>query len=247
LKERVEKEMALTEELKDILLAGGADLADAGDLSGLPETVRCGLPVGVSIAVKYPKDVIRGISELPTQEYRNWYGALNERLDWLSAVGAEFLIKKGYRAVAQTRERVGGYDEGCQTVLPHKTVATRAGIGWIGKSALLITKQYGSMVRLSSILTDAPLSVAEPVDHSLCGGCTVCETACPAGAIHGILWDTRTTRDELFDYRKCREMALSRAEQGYGKRETLCGKCIEVCPYTRRYIAGAEAGEVGVC
>ena len=231
MKEQVEKGMALTEELKDILLAGGADLADAGDLSGLPETVRCGLPVGVSIAVKYPKDVIRGISELPTQEYRNWYGALNERLDWLSAVGAEFLIKKGYRAVAQTRERVGGYDEGCQTVLPHKTVATRAGIGWIGKSALLVTKQYGSMV----------------VDRSLCGGCTVCETACPAGAIHGILWDTRTTRDELFDYRKCREMALSRAEQGYGKRETLCGKCIEVCPYTRRYLAGAEAGEVGVC
>ena len=47
-----------------------------------------------------------------------------------------------------------------QTALPHKTIATRAGIGWIGKSALLVTAKYGSAIRLSSILTDTPIETA---------------------------------------------------------------------------------------
>ncbi len=235
----MEIDVVLTKELIELLVEGGADLAAVGDLSMLPDKVRYGLPVGVSVAVKYPKDVIRGISELPTQEYRDWYGSLNDRLDCLVTDGAEFLQKKGYHAVANTRARVGGYDESCQTMLPHKTVATRAGIGWIGKCALLITEQYGSMVRLSSILTDAPLAVSEAVSQSRCGSCMVCRDACPAGAIYGTVWNVSVGREKLFDYQKCREMAMSRSERGFGKRETLCGKCIESCPYTKRYLGQA--------
>ena len=46
-----------------------------------------------------------------------------------------------------------------RTVMPHKTVAVHAGLGWIGKSALFVTEKYGSAVRLTSVLTDAPLSI----------------------------------------------------------------------------------------
>jgi len=38
--------------------------------------------------------------------------------------------------------------------MPQKTIATRAGLGWIGKTALLITPQFGSAIRLNSVLTD---------------------------------------------------------------------------------------------
>lgn len=228
--------MDLTAELKETLLRGGADLAGAGDLTQLPAEQRGGLPFGISIAVKYPKEIIRGISHLPTPEYKQWYDTLNQRLDKLAALGAEFLERQGYRAVAKSRAQVGGYGGDCLTLLPHKTVATRAGLGWVGKCALLVTEQYGSMVRLTSILTDAPLTAAEPVNQSRCGNCTACRDACPAGAIHGAAWEPGTARSALFDYRRCQEAARARSMEGFGQRADLCGKCIEACPYTRRYL-----------
>lgn len=237
----MQNENALTKELRNMLLAEGADLVGIGDLTKLPANVRCGLPTGVGVAVKFPKDIIRGISELPTQEYRDWYGLLNDRLDALVTLGAKLLEEKGYQAVAKTRAQVGDYSKSCQTELPHKTVATRAGMGWIGKCALLVTEKYGSMVRISSILTDAPLTAAEPIDRSRCGDCAICQEACPAGAVHGALWDISKVRDDLFDYQECRKTAHARSERGYGKSEGLCGKCIEVCPYTRRYLNREES------
>lgn len=220
----------------------GADLVGIGDLSGLPPSQRQGLPFGVSVAVKYPKEVIQGISELPTPEYKLWYDRLNQRLDELVIAGAAFLQDRGHHAVANTRAQVGDYGADCRTLLPHKTVATSAGLGWIGKCALLVTKQYGSMVRLSSILTDAPLITAQPVTAPICGNCTACQNACPAGAIYGTAWNPMIPRDALFDYQRCQKEAQSRSVRGFSQSTALCGKCIEVCPYTKRYLNEEQGG-----
>lgn len=219
--------------IKDELLSHGADIVGFGDLTKLSADVRDNLPVGISVAVKYPPDVIKGISVLPTQEYFDWYEKLNERLDMLVTLGAEALQALGYTAVAQTREHVGYGEDKDYTLLPHKTVATRAGLGWIGRSALFVTKEYGSMVRLSSILTNAPLKTAVPVNKSQCGMCRQCKLACPAGAIIGNKWEAGIERDKLLDAVKCRKAARERAKQGFGGGATICGKCIEVCPRTR--------------
>ncbi len=227
----------LNEYLKAELLSHDADLVGFGDLTELPPDVRENLPIGICVAVKYPKDVIRGIAELPTQQYREWYDRLNERLDMLVTLGANALKALGYEAIPQTRARVGIGETDYSTPLPHKTVATRAGIGWIGKSALLVTPQFGSMVRLSTILTNAPLVTAVPINQSKCGGCMVCTDACPAGAVSGKEWEVDLHRDEFFDAVKCRKTARERAKQGFGGEITICGKCIEVCPYTKRYLA----------
>lgn len=226
----------LTREINGILRSSGADLSGVGDLTGLPAAVRYGLPTGICVAVKFPKEVIQGISELPTQEYCNWYHRLNERLDRIVTTGAEHLTRMGYHAVAQTRAQVGDWGANFKTLLPHKTVATRAGIGWIGKSALLVTKAYGSMIRLSSILTDAPLTAAEPVDHSECGSCMVCTKACPAGAISGRAWEVSLYRDAFFSPEKCCETARKRSAEGFGIEMSICGKCIEACPHTQKYL-----------
>lgn len=231
----------LNEHLKAELLTHGADLVGFGDLTELSPDLRENLPFGICVAVKYPKDVIRDISELPTQQYREWYDRLNERLDMLVTLGADTLKALGYEAIAQTRARVGIGETDFSTTLPHKTVATRAGIGWIGKSALLVTPQFGSMVRLSTILTNAPLETAEPVNRSKCGCCMICTNACPAGAVSGKEWSVGLERDQFFDAVKCRKTARERAKQGFGGEITICGKCIEVCPYTRRYLA--KSGE----
>ncbi|MCL1845701.1 MAG: 4Fe-4S dicluster domain-containing protein [Defluviitaleaceae bacterium] len=253
----------LTDTVKAELHRLGADLVGFGDLGELPQEVRDGLPIGICVAVKYPPDVICGIAELPTAEYRDWYNKLNEQLHFIVTRGAEFLDALGFRAVAQTRERVGtgeaissqkiagtnaffanGFlpsgkkDSYLNTALPHKTVATRAGIGWIGKCAMLVTQEFGSAVRLGAILTDAPLETATPVNTPKCGTCTACADACPAGAVSGKNWHINITRDEFFDAKKCRDTARERSNRGFGAagKITICGKCIEICPYTRKYL-----------
>ena len=226
----------LNRKIKTELLRLGADIVGFGELDELPDNVREGMPVGISVAARYPKEVIRGIAELPTQEYREWYDKLNMLLDAIVTSGAEIIREMGYRAVAQTREYVGNGESEDNTTLPHKTVATRAGIGWIGKSALLVTDQYGSAIRLSSILTDAPFYTALPINKSRCGDCMVCAKACPAGAVSGKLWEVGLYRDEFFNPVKCRKTAKERAKLGFDGDITICGKCIEVCPHTQRYI-----------
>ena len=228
--------MSFNEHVKSALVAEGAALVGFGDISALPSDAREGMPVGISVAVLLPKDVVRGIADLPTQEYFEWYCLLNDKLDGLAAYGAGLIAAKGYKAVANIRERVGSGGDERRTKLPHKTVATRAGIGWIGKCALLVTKEYGSMIRLTSILTDAPLDCAAPVDESKCGGCSRCADACPGKAISGKLWHAGLAREEFFDADACANTARERSMRGFGGQATICGKCIEICPHTRAYL-----------
>lgn len=58
----------LTKFIRDELISHGADLVGVGALSELPSNTRCGLPIGICIAVKYPKEVILSISvSIPDQ------------------------------------------------------------------------------------------------------------------------------------------------------------------------------------
>jgi epoxyqueuosine reductase QueG len=230
---------SLTSRVKRELHGFGALLVGFGDLSPLPQGQRHGLPIGVCVAVKFPKEVIRGIADLPTKDYYDWYYRLNEKLDLIVSQGEELLKGMGYEASAQTRQRVGS-GKILQTALPHKTVATRAGIGWIGKCALLVTEEYGSMIRLSAILTDAPLETATPMDKSKCGGCLACAKGCPGGAVKGEEWSLGKSREEIFDALACRDTAMKRSLEGYGIKETICGRCIALCPYTKRHLASED-------
>ena len=58
--------MGLTEALKQVLYEQGADLAGAGDMTGIG---NCRYPVGVAVAVALPKKVVRDLKDGPTVEY----------------------------------------------------------------------------------------------------------------------------------------------------------------------------------
>lgn len=224
--------MSLEEELKDCLRANGAALCGFGDLS---KVTGGEWKTGVSVAVALPENVVRCLPEGPTREYREAYDTLNARLDGIVTAGAELLRRRGFRAFAQTTGVVVE-GEDYRTALPHKTVATRAGLGWIGKCALLITPEYGSAVRLSSLVTDALLTPAEPIDESRCGNCTGCRDACPGKAVSGKLWKVGMEREEFWDAYACRRAARALAADKLREEITLCGRCIAACPYTKRYL-----------
>jgi epoxyqueuosine reductase len=229
------------ERLRELLLARGAAQVGFADLGELYPEVRYHLPRGISIAVALDPHIISNIAAGPTPQYYDEYVRVNQQLNDLATLAADFLKGLGFRVKA-VESTVAYVDPGtCSAPFQHKTVATRAGLGWIGKGALLITRQYGSAVRLSSVLTDAPLSVGRPTNHSHCGECHACVEACPGGAIKGASWRVGMFRDELYDASVCRETCLKLAGR-VGVNRTVCGICINVCPWTRRYLAPAMAG-----
>jgi epoxyqueuosine reductase QueG len=149
---------------------------------------------------------------------------------------AEFLRGKGYSAAAMASTGVGIDGETLSTRLPHKTVATKAGLGWVGKCALLITEEYGAAIRFCTVLTDADLPTADPITESSCGQCTECMRVCPGGAVRGPNWYAGIPRDEIFDAFACRDAQVRRREAA-GVAKTGCGLCIVSCPYTKRYLS----------
>ena len=130
------------------------------------------------------------------------------------------------------------YDKYLSTLsydLSHKMVATRAGLGWIGKTALFISKEFGPRLRLVSLLIDQePETACVPINESKCGKCNVCVERCPAQAATGQLWNIYTHRDTFFDAYKCREMCGELARRRLGVKERICGLCVAVCPIVKR-------------
>jgi epoxyqueuosine reductase QueG len=228
----------LSEQLKTALTEGGASLVGFADLSSLPAGQRAGFNYGISIAAALDPAIINGIGNGPTKEYYDEYYRLNRLLDSLDLKASEIIKEHGYHALPKTRANVSVDYSNLSTALPHKTVATRAGLGWIGKCALLVTEKYGSAVRISSVLTDAPLAVDQPIDRSNCGTCSNCVRNCPAAALSGELWSAGKEREALYNALACRMKAIERTWR-VSPGETHCGLCILVCPKTRSYIKAA--------
>ena len=223
---------SLKDNLFEVLREHGAALCGAGDVSPF---VDDGLTVGVAVAVPLPPSVVHDLQTAPTLEYRDQYSFLNAQLDGIVEAGASFLREQGFQADAHTCARTT-YDDDWRTPLPHKTVATRAGLGWIGKSCLLVTPEYGGAVRLSSLVTDAPLPLDAPVTKSRCGACSLCVDACPGGALVGATWDPGMSREQLLRRETCKRTQIERMRAATGIDRDLCGLCFAVCPHTRRYL-----------
>ena len=225
--------MNLTEELKEYLYGQGAELVGFADL---PFLTDAGFHKGIAIAVSLPAPVVAELDKGPTRSYFDAYHDLEARLSEIALSGEAFLNRLGYPAFAQTARRTPEDENWC-TEIPHKTVATNAGLGWIGKNNLLVTREFGAAIRLVSILTDAPLVCGEPITQSRCGSCTRCADACPAQALRGKTWDVRTSRDEMVDVRACQKKQVEVTKQCTGiETEFLCGKCFAVCPWTQKWM-----------
>lgn len=227
--------MSLSNELRKYLLKNGASEVGFADITGF--SPKPNLNTGVVFYITYPKEIVRNMENAPTSEYVKELVSINTRLDKLGILCEEYLINKGFKAYAQTKQRLGvDFGEDNSFDLPHKTIATRAGLGWIGKSALFTTLEYGSALRLSSVLCDAPLDIGKAILKSKCGKCNICKDACPGDAISGNEWNYKLKRNEFYDDKKCEKYALKISEIQLGKPDTVCGKCIYACPHTQKYI-----------
>lgn len=203
------------------------------DISALPEESRRGYKYAISMAIAHDPKVMESIRKGPNRDYAAAFDELNRRIVEISRGLIAEVESLGYRA--ETAYISGTYSrETYSTQLPHKTVADLAGIGWIGKSALLVTEKFGSAVRLGSVLTNAELDVTAVRVESKCGDCEVCLDICPAGAVAGKSWQPGMNRDDLIDAFACAGKAKELS--GELSDHELCGICMANCPWTIKYI-----------
>lgn len=207
-------------------LENRAALVGFADLESLLSQRFEGLSQGISIAVRLSDPIIDELKSGPTKLYAHHYHVMNRYLDNLAISVMHFLKESGYTflpipaSMTVDRKRHAGH-------ISHKMVATRSGLGWIGKSALLVTPDSGPRVRFVSILTDAPLRVGTPVDESQCGDCQACVKACPVGAIKGETWSSKVNRAMLLDVNRCANL-LEKNRKEFGA--SVCGICVRACP-----------------
>jgi epoxyqueuosine reductase len=206
------------------------------DLTGLPDRKFEGFNYGISIGRKLDQSIVENIIEGPTKEYFFHYRKINENLaqvsDKISLDLNELNIETiNISPTVSTEELDTIYFSSLRADLSHKMVATRAGLGWIGKTDLLITKKFGPRLHLTSILLKEPvIPDYKPMDISRCGTCQICVEICPAKAANGKMWDITIERDEFFDAKKCRNQCAEFGRSRLSMDARVCGICVAACP-----------------
>ncbi|WP_445158174.1 tRNA epoxyqueuosine(34) reductase QueG [Halomonas sp. E14] len=151
---------------------------------------------------------------------RDYHKLMRKRLATLAGWIEQEVGPFGYRAFVDSAP------------VMERALASKAGLGWVGKNAMLLNPRAGSLFFLGELYVDLPLPVDPPFDREHCGSCSACRTACPTGAI---------VEDKVVDARACISYLTielfgaipERYREAMGNRVFGCDDCQLVCPFTR--------------
>ncbi len=234
-------EMGLDEQIRRLAGELGADFYGVADLGPAREEV---LRQGGEEMAAYPRAISFGIAlfdsivdELPRRledrsvsvnYLHHCYDVINARLDLIASRLAGELTRQNHRSLPLPSKEHFDNERICAQ-FSHKLAAHLAGLGWIGKSCLLVTPQVGPRVRWNTVLTHAPLQpTGEPMQER-CADCNDCVEICPQAAFTGRAFRAEEPREERYDAGKCKSYFISMAESA--GRRAACGLCLYVCPY----------------
>jgi epoxyqueuosine reductase QueG len=175
----------------------------------------------IVIAKRLPIGLFNSKSCVP---YSHYNSLVPKIVDRISLKLAYFLENMGYGVVPLPSddpyehwepERMYG-----RAILSMRHAAYLAGLGILGKNTLVINEEYGNMIIIGAVLTNAELEVDPMINNTtLCPeNCSLCIDSCPVNALDG------TTVDQ----QKCRPRSIVTNEKGYTLYK--CNICREVCP-----------------
>ena len=124
--------------------------------------------------------------------------------------------------------------------LLERSLAVKAGLGWIGKNSLLINRKLGSFVFIGELVVNLDLPEKQDVISDSCGSCTRCVDACPTAAIlpNRVVDANRCISYQTIEHKGDIPESLKGRFEGwiFG-----CDICQEVCPWNRKAQPHAEA------
>ena len=232
----LQKEIQHLSSLQGITYLGFGELPKAGEAGNSNRTAERERYLNViSLGISLPDAVV---DQLPSRfdagnaiNYKHHaYDIINLRLDLAASLIAGHLQQNGYSALPIPASKQIDQEK-MYGAFSHKMAAGLSGLGWIGKSTLLITPAHGPRVRWASILTEAPL--ASPVSplKSKCGECTACRDICPSKAIKGTRFEADKPRENQLDVHAC-EGYLEKMKTALGV--DVCGMCLYICPFGKK-------------
>lgn len=217
------------DEIKELFLSRGADLCGIASIdrfSGAPKgyhptDVLPGCRSVISFAHRFPVGCLRCKTDVPYTLIRN---TITPKMDTIAFECCVELEKRGILAVPIPTND-SRYDESTgrfRSIVSQKHAARAAGLGTIGRHSLLITPEFGSMVWLGCVLTEAELE-PDLLKPDICDGCGLCVDACPVGALASLEMAQQVCWDHAFgDYE--------------GTWQIHCHRCRDSCPYNFGYI-----------
>ena len=229
---RISAASAAVQDLVSSLDVDAVGVASLSDLKGtkLEESALRLLPEAHSIVV-FAMEIYTEILDHARPGRTTGLASLNDLLDR----NAEFLsgrLTKAAYDVAKASHKNGLRAlplpaRGCpidarflEAVFSYKHAGQAAGLGYIGRSSLLITPDFGPRVRLSCCLTEALLKPKKIAVVNVCQDCDICIDSCPAGALN------RPQGEEVYVINKFACTAFRNASGG-------CSECMRLCPAGR--------------
>lgn len=212
-------------EAKSITVWGAADLRN---FSTPLDHEGNKFPFAIAWAIPMNPKIMASIQNGPNQPYADEYAKVNNHINELSVALSAEIEKRGFKSKPLAAS-VRSDTVNIKGDFPHKTVATRAGLGWVGRHCQLITRQFGSWVRLGTVFTDIELPCGPTINRNFCGKCMSCVEACPANALTGNAWHPEMPREDILDVRACDQWKKENYFQ-YHKGHN-CGICSAVCPH----------------
>lgn len=251
----------LTRSLKSVALKHGADLVGIVRVVDLPEyaeNITRILPsarfVIVVASQHNPAALQSGNNQVAQFDTIHTYGeceqAAYKTTHYLTSEGFPSVAVPAFIPIDMSEPKKGMQGEICW-----RRAGVKAGLGSYGENGLLVTREFGSAIRLAGLLTAAPLEADAPLGEDICDHCMRCIEACPVGALspggkinkklcgdkiftYGLrcfadLFHTLTSKSALENEGICRSYALRELWQTFMTGNYYyCFKCQSQCPAT---------------
>ncbi len=215
----------LKDKLRDIAINKGGKLFGVCRVDELRKSMHpeiknasARLITAISIGVPLSGTVLDSIKNRPNMLYKAHYQQVNHILNDITFLITSEIETNGGEAIPIPASQILD-QKMLRAHLSHREIAYKAGLGWRGRNNLLVAENYGSKVRLVTVLTDIELEIDKPMDRD-CGGCYNCLSVCPADAIGD--------EPEDFDLSACYKQVQEFSKyKGYG--HLICGLCLQCC------------------
>lgn len=214
--EHLNQRIQNTFEIKKLVLEAGIDLSGIAALPSNGKLPTAFHSIFRQLATRYPYVIVMGVQ----------FGKLgSNQTGWEANLLLEQAAFKVTKYLDQRKQKVlvihpeDEFDPVNRIGLfSLKALANLAGLGWQGRSLLIVSPQYGPLHRLIGILTDMPMELDSPIRND-CQDCSQCVDSCPTQALTLVRFNNHPPdREGVLNLDKC-------------LGDNNCTECIRACPF----------------